>query len=353
MKLSKLGEFGLIKKIRKKIPSLSPEVLTGIGDDAAVLKVSGKKILITSDMLVEGVHFDLSYTSFFQLGHKFLAVNISDILAMNGKPKHFLVSLGVPDYCGADEILELYSGINHAAAKFGITVAGGDTCASKHGLVLSGTLTGDAGGRPVTRAGAEVGDGIYVTGTLGDSAMGLFLLQSEKPELRSRKSGRKRPDSKLKNSRSAFPALHYKDVRTLIKKHLMPEPVALKNPRQVKSMIDVSDGLLADLGHICDESRAGAVIYKDSIPLSREILSAAKSLGRDPFDFALKGGEDYVLLYTAPPTYRTGAYRIGEIIRKGRYIIDGSGRKVRFKAEGYEHFKKQRSAFSYQLSAKS
>jgi len=320
MKLSKLGEFGLIKKLQKKNPAMSPEVLTGIGDDAAVLKVPNHKILVTSDMLIEGVHFDLSFTSFYQLGHKFLAVNISDILAMGGEPKHFLVSIGIPEDCDPGNIQELYSGINAIARKFGISIVGGDTSASKHGLILNGTLIGQAKHRTITRSGAQEGDGIFITDTVGDSAMGLFLLKSEKSEVRSKK---------------------VKDVRTLIKKHLMPQPVHLKDTHKVTSMIDISDGLLADLCHICDESKTGAVIYTEKIPLSAELLSVANEFGRDPLDFALKGGEDYVLLFTAPLHYRSDAPRIGEIIKKGRYIIDGSGRKTRFKAEGYEHFKRQ------------
>jgi len=163
MKLSKLGEFGLIKRLQKKSHGISADVLTGIGDDTAVLKVPYKKILVTSDMLIEGVHFDLSFTSFYQLGYKFLAVNISDILAMGGHPKHFLVSIGIPENCDSNDIHKLYSGINHIAGKFGITIVGGDTCASKQGIVLSGTLIGSAAGRTITRSGAKEGDGIFVT----------------------------------------------------------------------------------------------------------------------------------------------------------------------------------------------
>jgi thiamine-monophosphate kinase len=342
MKLSKLGEFGLIKKLQKKCPADLPGVLTGIGDDAAVLKVPDKKILVASDMLIEGIHFDLSFTTYYQLGHKFLAVNISDILAMGGNPKHFLISLGIPEKCDADNIYSLYSGINHIAEKFGIAIVGGDTCASKQGLILSGTLIGNAASRTITRSGAKEGDGIFVTDTLGDSAMGLFLLMKIKDRIRDCRS----KDAHIK---VIGKKISCQNVLTLANKHLMPQPAPLKNTSKVTSMIDVSDGLLADVSHICDESKTGAVIYKEKIPLSGELRSAAKTLGRDPADFALKGGEDYVLLFTAPADYKTNAYRIGEIIKKGRYIIDGSGKRTHFKAEGYEHFKKisdTRSAIS-------
>lgn len=333
MKLSKLGEFGLIKKLQKKIPDISDKVLTGIGDDAAVLKVHDNKILVTSDMLIEGVHFDLSFTTFNQLGYKFLAVNISDILAMGGNPKYFLVSLGIPDKCDSDDICELYAGINHIAGRFGISIVGGDTCSSRQGLVLNGTLIGNAA-RTVPRSGANEGDGIFITDTIGDSAMGLFLLMKIKTRIKRCKY--RNADIKVLGKTIAC-----SDVLPLANKHLMPQPAPLKNTRKVTSMIDISDGLLADLSHICDESNTGAVIYKEKVPLSRELLSVAKNLGIDPFDFALKGGEDYVLLFTAPLNYRTSAYKIGEIIKKGRYIIDGNGRKTTFKAEGYEHFKRQ------------
>ncbi len=344
MKLTKLGEFGLIKRLQKIIPGISAEVLTGIGDDAAVLKVPDKKMLVTSDMLIEGVHFDLSFTSLYQLGYKFLAVNISDILAMGGNPKHFIVSIGIPDKSDSNDICELYSGINHIAGKFGITIVGGDTCSSKQGLVLNGTLIGYAAGRAVPRSGAKEGDGIFVTDTVGDSAMGLFLLMKIKTQI-------KRCKSRNASIKVLGKTIACSDVLSLANQHLLPHPAPLKNTRKVTSMIDISDGLLADLSHICDESKTGAVIYEDKIPLSEALRSVAGILGIDPLDFALKGGEDYVLLFTAPLNYRTNAYRIGKIIKKGRYIIDSNGRKIRFKSEGYEHFKK--SAISIQQSVKS
>ncbi len=330
MKLSKLGEFGLIKILQKKCPGLTSDIITGIGDDAAVVKGTDRNILITSDMLIEGVHFDLSLCTFYQLGYKFLAVNISDIFAMGGSPKYFIVSLGVPGNFDSGSIGDLYSGINSAAGKFDIAVIGGDTCSSKQGLILSGTLTGHAD-KIITRAGAKEGDGIFVSTTLGDSAMGLHILQ---------KGGRRvrrfsPPTNRLK----------------LIRKHLMPRPAPVKNTSGITAMTDVSDGLCMDLSHICDASGRGAVIYRDQIPISREVASTATSLHQDPMIYALQGGEDYALLFTAPPDYRTKAFRIGEIMRKGRYIVDGKGNKTPFKAEGYEHFKRQRSAISHRLSA--
>ncbi|MEF9475560.1 MAG: AIR synthase-related protein, partial [Candidatus Mariimomonas ferrooxydans] len=183
-----------------------------------------------------------------------------------------------------------------------------------HRLVLSGTLIGYAD-RIITRSGARNGDGVFVTGTLGDSAMGLMLLKKLKKK-------------KITNS-----------YQRLIRMHLMPEPRALKKTSGLTSMIDVSDGFLMDLSHICEESKVGAVIYKDRIPVSRELVKAAKVLGVDPVSIALKGGEDYVLLFTSPSEIITDSVRIGEIIKKGRFLVDSGGRKTTFKAEGYEHFK--------------
>jgi thiamine-monophosphate kinase len=319
MQLSEIGEFGLIKKLRRRCIPRSPDVLEGIGDDAAVVVTGSKKILITSDMMNEGIHFDLSCTTFYQLGYKFLAVNVSDIFAMGGEPRYFIVNLGLPKTTVSESMDELYSGIMKCARKHGVAVVGGDTCVSKSGLVLSGTLTGH-GGKVIRRSGARVGDGIFVTRSLGDSAMGLRLL---------RKRG--------KSVDSFYPA---NAGIKLMKRHLMPEPAPLKSTVSVTAMIDVSDGLLQDLSHICDESKVGAVIYKDKIPLSREMTSVAKKMKVDPLDLALKGGEDYVLLFTAPMDLKTRAFRIGEITPKGRFLVHENGKKTVLKPEGYEHFKK-------------
>jgi len=320
MQLSEIGEFDLIKKLRRRCSPRSLDLYEGIGDDAAVVVIGRKKILITSDMMNEGIHFDRSYTTFYQLGYKFLAVNVSDIFAMGGEPGYFIVNLGLPKTISSENIDELYSGILKCAKNHGVAVVGGDTCASNSGLVLSGTLTGH-GGKVIRRSGARVGDGIFVNRSLGDSAMGLHLLRKR----------RKRID-----------CLHPANSESrLMKRHLMPEPVPLKNTAGVTSMIDVSDGLLRDLSHICDESRVGAVLYKDRIPLSRELIRIAKKLKVDPLALALKGGEDYALLFTARAGVKTSAFRIGEITKKGRFLIDENGKKSVLRPEGYEHFKKR------------
>jgi thiamine-monophosphate kinase len=320
--LSNLGELGLIKKLKTRCKDNAAGIIAGIGDDAAAIKSRKKNVLVTTDMMIEGIHFDLSYSTFFQLGHKFLAVNMSDVFAMGGKPEYFFTSIGIPEDYSTSTIEELYSGIMSLANIFKVRLIGGDTCASGKGLILSGTLLGYTD-TVIKRSGAKPGDSIYVTDTLGDSSMGLRLLQSRKKKTRTLSPH----NSKMK----------------LMNKHLMPLPSPLKKKAGVHAMIDVSDGLLQDLSHICEESSVGAEIYQDAIPLSRELLEVSEKAGSNPYQYALQGGEDYCLLFTSLQRRKAGAYRIGEITKKGRFIIDKKGRKRIFKPKGYEHFKLQGS----------
>ncbi|MBI5194708.1 MAG: thiamine-phosphate kinase [Nitrospirae bacterium] len=335
MRLSQLGEFNLIKKLRMSSASAAPEILKGIGDDTAAVKIRGGITLITTDMLIEGIHFDLSFTTFYQLGYKALAVNISDILAMGGKPKYFLVGLAAPGHFTSNHIDELYAGMRALANKFKINIIGGDTCASKHGLIISGTLIGKCN-KIIPRSGAKTGDAIFVTKTLGDSAMGLLLLKKFKfhPDLFG--TNFKISDAKCKISNNKFTV---RSILPLLKRHLQPEIAPVKNTKGINSMIDISDGLLIDLSHICDESKTGARIYLDQIPVSGELAGTAKKLKVNPMGFALKGGEDYALLFTAPASFKTNAFRIGEIISGERFVVHPDGREKAFKPEGYEHFK--------------
>ena len=329
-RLADVGEFGFIRRLRTRCICTAPDILKGIDDDAAAVKIKAGITLITTDMLIEGIHFNLSFTTFYQLGYKVLAVNMSDIFAMGGRPQYFLMSVGLPKTCTIEDMDNLYSGIKKIAKKYEVAVIGGDTCASKSGFVLSGTLIGNTE-RIIMRSGARVGDGIFVTNTLGDSAMGLMLL---------RKMGKKVP-FEMSTKKSKIETSHSK----LIKRHLMPEPAPLKMTRGVTAMIDVSDGLLIDLSHICDESRVGAFVYRDKIPLSENLKRTAGYLGMDPVKFALCGGEDYALLFTAQNDIETNAFKIGEIVKRGRFIIDSKGRKVPFKPSGYEHFKETNYKF--------
>lgn len=331
MRLSRLGEFNLIKKLRTSSASDASEILKGIGDDAAAVKIRGGITLITTDMLLEGIHFDLSFTTFYQLGYKALAVNISDIFAMGGQPKYFLVGLALPGDYNTKYVDELYAGMKSLAKKFGINIIGGDTCASKHGIIISGTLIGKSS-KIITRSGAKAGDAIFVTKTLGDSAMGLCIFN----KLKVQNAKCKISNAKLQKINAGITV---RSVLPLFRSHLQPEIAPAKNTRGITSMIDISDGLLIDLTHICDESKTGARIYTDKLPVSKELLETAKKLKANPIDFALKGGEDYALLFTAPADFKTNAFRIGEIIPRERFIVYPGGREKPFKPEGYEHFK--------------
>jgi thiamine-monophosphate kinase len=329
MRLSDVGEFGLIRNIQKLLPGTSPLTFIGIGDDAAALRVSPASLLLaTTDMLVEHVHFDLSFTDFYSLGWKSAAVNLSDIAAMGGVPRFCLTSLGIPAHITAERIMEFYRGFNALTRSHKTVLVGGDTCFSPKGLVISVTVLGETKKtNMLTRSGARPGDSVFVTGTLGDSAAGLEILQKG---VRGQGSGGRR----------------------LIQKHLRPSPRVREGRKLALSgcasaMIDISDGLSSDLAHICEQSWVGAELYADTIPLSRDILREAARLEEAPLEYALSGGEDYELLFTAPParikkllSMRLPVTEIGMIVRgRSRSLIDGAGKRTPLKPQGYEHFR--------------
>lgn len=326
MKLSELGEFGLIDRIAGQVTPM-PGVRIGIGDDAAAVDCTpGFSSLVTSDMLTEGIHFDLGLCDPETLGRKSLAVNLSDIAAMGGRPRYFLLSLALPRDLPVDFLDGFIRGLLSMAGEFDVTLIGGDTCASAGGLVISVTVMGEQlPERVITRSGAQPGDLIFVTGTLGDSALGL---------------------RHLRNGERTGPA---------IRKHLDPPPrvregLALAEAGIPTAMIDVSDGLLADLGHILERSGVGAVIDLNRVPLSGCFLGHRSDLEGDPYLLPLAGGEDYELLFTAPPLQENAAGEllarlgvgltvIGEITASGGLKVvaaDGSDYQPAF--SGYNHF---------------
>ncbi len=328
MKLSRLGEFGLIERVRHTTP-LGRGVNLGIGDDAAWVRTPSGSCLLTVDLLIEGVHFDLKWTSLYGLGYKTLAVNMSDIAAMGGIPAYVLLSLGIPAILDSKKVEEFYRGIRSLALKSGVVLVGGDTSVAKS-LFISACLVGHAPVRPVTRRGAKVGDDIYVTGTLGDSALGLHLLKRKSPKLTT-------PAGKFLLSRHHFPT-----PRVRI-------GAALANEKLARAMIDISDGLLQDLGHICKASRIGAVIAEEKLPLS----AAYRSLGDlDGTSHALAGGEDYELLFCARRRDRArierlrgcsdvSITRIGTCThaRQGLKVFNAKGQRRFLGLKGHDHFK--------------
>lgn len=340
MKLSQLGELSLLEHLKKNFKKTSKKVLVGIGDDAAVLKQIQKNILVTTDMMVEGIHFDRRFITPYQLGFKLISINVSDIYAMGGMPLYILLNIAVSKRIDARIIDEFLDGVKDAQRQYNTVLIGGDLSALHDGMVLSATVLGHTD-RYISRSGAAVGDKIYVTGCLGDSACGLELLKRlKKPvplDTKKTKRGAKNTKRSIVSAQ-LLKGLSWDIVEPLLRRHLMPEA---RNPKKLgvaTSMIDISDGLLIDLSRICDESRVGARIYTEKIPLSPELKHGASCLGFAPLQLALLGGEDYELLFTAPPEKRVKAIHIGEIIKRGRFIIDRSGCKKSFSPKGYQHF---------------
>lgn len=334
MRLSQIGEFRLIDRIGKKIRINPQRVKVGIGDDAAVIKTSKDKLLIvTTDTLIENIHFNLKHITFFKLGFKALSVNISDVAAMGGYPTETLITLGLPNNFTVKAVDEIYRGIENLAKRYKIDIIGGDTTSSPKEIVISITLLGEVLEEElVLRSGARVGDLILVTGDLGASAAGLELLRKSKVESRK--------------------------LKVVIKKHLMPEPRVeearvIAESKLATSMIDNSDGLSRSLIEITRLSRVGARIWLEALPIRKETKLAARTLRKSELELALDGGEDYELIFTTPKNQavklsemiqkktKTKATVIGEIIppKQGIKVLESKGYEKNLKYRGYEHFK--------------
>ena len=284
MDIKEIGETGLIQRIADTYQSSHSSVIAGIGDDAAALKISNHTILLTtSDLLIENIHFDLTCTGSYYLGRKALAVNLSDIAAMGGTPRFFVVSLALPTHFSLSFIDDLYRGMMDLASQFSTILVGGDTNASPQKLMISLTVLGE--GHPdhiCLRSGAQAGDSLFVTGTLGDAALGLVSLQKDPVR------GQQSP------------------LNPLVAKHLSPLPriregKVLANNHFASALIDISDGLLIDLNRILKASKKGATVRIQHLPLSREFKEFESSQSFDKINYALTGGEDYELLFTCPP----------------------------------------------------
>ncbi len=350
MKLSTIGEFGLIHAIQQLSPGRSSDTMIGIGDDAAVLKIGPAKLLLaTTDMMIERVHFDLSCTDFYSLGWKSAAVNLSDIAAMGGVPRFCLTALALPARIPVGSVMDFYRGFNALLRVHKTILVGGDTCSSKGGLVINVTVLGEAKKRTVvSRTGAKQGDRIFVTGTLGDSGAGLELL-------RKRATGQgSRGGRLMSGARSQKPGVRSKDFYSeLIQRHLRPVPrvewgrkLALSGC--ASSMIDISDGLSSDLSHLCEESGVGAVLRADKIPFSTSLKRSADLLRKHPMYYAMSGGEDYELLFTVPLTrmktlesLHIPVTEIGTITAgNAMFLLNAAGKKTALKPAGYNHFKR-------------
>ena len=287
--IEQLGEFGLIDHLTKNFEIKNKSTIKGIGDDAAVLNFDGKRTLISTDLLLEGIHFDLSYTPLKHLGYKAIQVNLSDIYAMNGTATQVTVSIGLSSKFPLEAVEELYQGISIACEKYGIDLAGGDTTSSKQGLIISVTSIGYADEKDICyRNGAGEGDLLCVSGDLGGAYIGLQLLEREKNIF-------------LENP-NIQPDLEGKDY--IVERQLKPEArmdivEALKLMKiKPTSMIDISDGLASEILHICKQSDKGCNLYEEKIPIDPMTYDTARDFGIDPTVCALNGGEDYELLFT-------------------------------------------------------
>lgn len=287
--ISSLGEFGLINHLTENIKLQNKSSKKGVGDDAAVLEFKNKQTLVTTDMLVEGVHFDLLYTPFKHLGYKAVVVNLSDIYAMNGTPTQVTVSLAVSNKISVEALEELYGGMLLACNIYGVDLVGGDTTSSLSGLIISITAIGEAEKKEVVyRNGAKENDLICVSGDLGGAFMGLQLLEREKKVFN--EAPGVQPD---------FDGHDY-----VLERQLKPEPrkdvidMFKELGIQPTAMIDVSDGLSSDLTHICKQSKVGCTIYENKIPIDFTVMNLASEMNLDATVCALNGGEDYELLFT-------------------------------------------------------
>lgn len=334
MEISSLGEFGLIDRLTKDLPIMNPSTVKGVGDDCAVLRNRDTDILVTTDLLLEGVHFDLTYVPLKHLGYKAAVVNFSDVYAMNGHPRQITVSLGISSRFTVEHMDALFSGIRLACEIYGVDLVGGDTTSSRQGLVISITCIGEApSDRIVTRSGAKDTDLICVSGDLGAAYMGLQLLEREKVASAGQKDFV--PQFQGKEyivERQLKPEARRDIVEALDRAGILPT-----------SMMDISDGLSSELLHICHDSNTGCRIYEDRIPIDYQTAIMAEELGMNLVTAALNGGEDYELLFTVPLHCHEeiqkvpGVKVIGHITKPelGCAMITRDGTEIPLRAQGW------------------
>lgn len=332
-----LGEFGLIEKLTKNITNQHKSTKLGIGDDAAVINNGDLETVISTDMLIEGIHFDMVFTPLKHLGYKAVAVNISDICAMNATPKQILVSLGFSSKFSVEAIEEIYNGIKHAASVYNIDIIGGDTTTNPSGLVISITAIGEANKTDlVYRSGAKENDLIVVSGDLGGAYMGLNVLQREKEV--------------WKTNPKIQPDLAGHDY--ILERQLKPEPrldiISDLKKEGIKptSMIDISDGLASEVIHLCKQSNKGCQLFENKIPIDPVTSKTAIDFNINPTTCALNGGEDYELLFTVDiqsfdkVKNNPNLSVIGHITNEesGINLISNGDQSTPLKAQGWDHF---------------
>lgn len=334
--LGQLGEFGLIEHLTKNITLKNASSIKGVGDDAAVIDYGSAKTVVSTDLLIEGIHFDLSYTPLKHLGYKSVVVNLSDIYAMNAQPRQITLSLGISNRFSVEALEEFYAGVKAACDFYGVDLVGGDTSSSNRGLIISVTALGQ--GNPeklVYRNTAKIGDLICITGDLGAAYLGLQILEREKqiflsnPEIK--------PDLEGQNyliGRQLKPEARKDAIAAFAKAGLLPS-----------AMIDISDGLSSEIFHICRQSGVGAFIEESGVPIHPDAQMQAINFNLDPITCALSGGEDYELLFTIDPSdvdkvkYLPDIYIAGEITpaADGIKLHTKGGNLHDIKAQGWQH----------------
>jgi thiamine-monophosphate kinase len=333
--LSQLGEFGLIEHLTKNFTIQQPSTLKGIGDDAAVLDFKDKKMVVSTDLLIEGVHFDLSYMPLKHLGYKAVVINVSDICAMNAKATQITVSVAVSNRFPLEALEELFEGITHAAKFYNVDVIGGDTTSSQKGLILSITAIGEANEDAIVyRNGAKATDLLVVTGDIGSAYMGLQVLEREKQVFQVNP-----------NNQPDLDAYTY-----LIERQLRPEArhdikdLLEKLELKPTSMIDISDGLSSEIIHLCKQSGVGCNLYEEKIPVDPQFINVCEEFNIDSTTVAINGGEDYELLFTikmedydkikANPNFTVIGHMTQE--SEGIHLITRANTKIPLKARGWD-----------------
>lgn len=336
--LSELGEFGLIGRLAEGIKTQNETTIKGIGDDAAVIDAGNHFGLLAADMLMEGVHFDLSYMPLQHLGYKAISVNVSDIAAMNGKPEQVTVSLGISNRFSVEAIEALYEGMKAAAKAFSVDIVGGDTTASQSGLVISISIYGTVEKDKVCyRTGAGINDILCATGDLGAAFMGLQVLEREKQTYLANPNAQPQlEDYQYIVQRQLKPIARMDIIHELAEFGVIPT-----------SMIDISDGLASECLHLGKCSGVGIQIYEDKLPYDRQTYETAVEFNIDPITATLNGGEDYELLFTikqedyAKLEKHEDIHFIGhtQALEKGNFLVTKSGNQVALTAQGWNHLK--------------
>lgn len=336
--IASMGEFGLIEHLTRNIELQQASTILGVGDDAAVIDHFGKQTVITTDLLVEGVHFDLHYTPLKHLGYKSVIVNLSDVYAMNAIPTHITMSIGISNRFSVEALDEFYEGVYAACSKYGVDLVGGDTTTSQKGLIISVTAVGEvAPDQFVKRSTAKPGDLLCVSGDLGGAYIGLLFLEREKRIFL--ESPGVQPDLEGEAyviGRMLKPEARKDIIEFLAQAQIMPT-----------SMMDISDGLSSEILHICKDSNVGCQLYEEKLPVAEETRKAAFKFEIDPTACALSGGEDYELLFTIPQSEHDKLVLNEQIsvvgymteAAEGAHIITKGGNKHAITAQGWNHLR--------------